>query len=53
MAAETEPKNIPGYNPGSPDVARSPISMQEWKELQASAFLSRCCDLLITPGAVC
>ena len=31
---------IPGYNPGSPEVARSPISMEEWKELQASAFFT-------------
>jgi pimeloyl-ACP methyl ester carboxylesterase len=32
--------DIPGYNPGSPDVARSPITMKEWEELKASAFFS-------------
>lgn len=33
-------RDIPGYNPGSPEVAKSPITMDEWKELQASAFFS-------------
>jgi hypothetical protein len=28
---------IPGYNPGSPEVARSPISMEEWEKLKLSA----------------
>jgi len=32
--------DIPGYNPGSPDVARSPITMREWEELKLSAFFS-------------
>ncbi len=41
MADNNPPSEaIPGYNPGSPEVARSPISMEEWKELQASAFFS-------------
>jgi hypothetical protein len=32
--------DIPGYNPGSPEVARSPITMKEWEELKMSAFFS-------------
>lgn len=40
MSYENSPTNIPGYNPGTPEVAHSPISMSEWRELQASAFFS-------------
>ena len=40
MTDETQPKDIPGYNPGAPEVAKSPITMDEWKELQASAFFT-------------
>jgi pimeloyl-ACP methyl ester carboxylesterase len=36
---ETIP-SIPGYNPGSSDVAHSPISMHEWEEMKQSAFFS-------------
>jgi hypothetical protein len=31
---------IPGYNPGSPEIARSPITMEEWENLKLSAFFS-------------
>jgi hypothetical protein len=31
---------IPGYNPGSSEVARSPITMEEWEKLKLSAFFS-------------
>ena len=34
------PATIPGYNPGSPEVARSPITMEEWEKLKLSAFFS-------------
>jgi pimeloyl-ACP methyl ester carboxylesterase len=34
------PPNSPGYNPGSPEVAKSPISMDDWEKLKQSAFFS-------------
>jgi hypothetical protein len=40
MQDHHEARDIPGYNPGSPDVAKSPISMQELQEVKASAFFS-------------
>jgi hypothetical protein len=40
MTDEAPRKAIPGYNLGSPDVAKSPITLDEWKELQTSAFFS-------------
>lgn len=40
MTPDNPSSNIPGYNPGSPEVARSPITMKEWEELKASAFFS-------------
>jgi len=36
----TPPEAIPGYNPGSSEVARSPITMEEWEQLKLSAFFS-------------
>jgi hypothetical protein len=36
----TPPEPIPGYNPGSSEVAHSPISMEEWEQLKLSAFFS-------------
>ena len=33
-------QKIPGYDYGSPEVARSPITMAEWEELQKSALFS-------------
>jgi len=32
--------DIPGYNPGAPEVAKSPISMDDWEKLKQSAFFS-------------
>jgi hypothetical protein len=40
MTDAKPPTDIPGYNPGSPEVARSPITLKEWEELKASAFFS-------------
>jgi pimeloyl-ACP methyl ester carboxylesterase len=40
MTAADPSTNIPGYNPGTPEVARSPITMKEWEELKTSAFFS-------------
>jgi hypothetical protein len=34
------PEAIPGYNPGSSEVARSPITLEEWEQLKLSAFFS-------------
>ena len=28
---------IPGYNPGSSEVARSPITMDEWEQLKGGS----------------
>ena len=33
-----ETQDIPGYNPGSPEVAKSPITMEEFKDLKASTL---------------
>jgi pimeloyl-ACP methyl ester carboxylesterase len=35
-----EIKDLPGYNPASPEVARSPITLNEFEELKASALFS-------------
>jgi len=40
MESSTEKQKIPGYNFGSAQVANSPITMQEWEELQKSALFS-------------
>ena len=32
--------DIPGYNPGATEVAKSPISMDDWEKLKQSAFFS-------------
>ena len=41
MSDASQPSaTIPGYNPGSPEVARSPITMEEWEKLKLSAFFS-------------
>ena len=32
--------DLPGYNPGAAEVAKSPITMQELADLRASALLS-------------
>ena len=37
---DTHEPQIPGYNPGSPEVAKSPISMAEWEDLKKSALFS-------------
>ncbi|MDB5648687.1 MAG: Lysophospholipase, alpha-beta hydrolase superfamily [Hyphomicrobiales bacterium] len=33
-------KDLPGYNPGSPDVAKSPISFDEFRELKATCLFT-------------
>jgi hypothetical protein len=40
MQDHHEAKDLPGYNPGSPEVAKSPISMDELKELKASCLFT-------------
>jgi hypothetical protein len=35
-----EAKDLPGYNPGAPEVAKSPISLEELKELKASCLFT-------------
>ena len=40
MEDHHEAKDLPGYNPGSPDVAKSPISMAELEELKASCLFT-------------
>jgi hypothetical protein len=40
MQDHQQTQNLPGYNPGAPEVAKSPISLQELAELQATALLS-------------
>jgi pimeloyl-ACP methyl ester carboxylesterase len=40
MTDVEQPSNIPGYNPGSSEVAKSPITMDDWERLKQSAFFS-------------
>ena len=40
MDGASAANDIHGYNPGSPGVARSPITLEELKDLQASAFFN-------------
>jgi hypothetical protein len=40
MQDHHEDKNLPGYNPGSPDVAKSPITMEELRELKATCLFT-------------
>ena len=40
MQDHRETGDIPGYNPGAPEVAKSPISMEELKELKASCLFT-------------
>jgi hypothetical protein len=40
MEDHHEAKDLPGYNPGSPDVAKSPITLEELKELKASCLFA-------------
>ena len=40
MQDHHETKDLPGYNPGAPEVAKSPISLEELKELKASCLFS-------------
>jgi hypothetical protein len=40
MSEQLEPKAIPGYNPGTPEIPRSPITIEEWNQLKLSAFFS-------------
>ena len=40
MQDHHEAKDLPGYHPGSPENAKSPISMNELKELMASTFFT-------------
>ena len=40
MSEDAKSGDIPGYNPGSPEVAKSPISMDEFRELQHSTFFN-------------
>jgi Protoglobin len=35
-----EAKDLPGYNPGSPEVAKSPITLEELKELKATCLFT-------------
>ena len=35
-----EANDLPGYNPGAADVAKSPITMDDLKELKASCFFT-------------
>jgi pimeloyl-ACP methyl ester carboxylesterase len=35
-----EDKNIPGYNPGAPEVAKSPITLDELKDLKATCLFT-------------
>lgn len=40
MQDHREAKDLPGYNPGAAEVAKSPITMEELKELKASALFT-------------
>jgi pimeloyl-ACP methyl ester carboxylesterase len=40
MQDHRESKDLPGYNPGSPEVAKSPISLDELQDLKASALFT-------------
>ncbi|HTE45318.1 MAG TPA: alpha/beta fold hydrolase [Gemmatimonadaceae bacterium] len=40
MTPADEKPHIPGYDFGSPSVAKSPITMEEWEALKKSAFFS-------------
>ena len=40
MQDHHETRDIPGYNPGSNDVSKSPISLGELKQLKASALFT-------------
>jgi pimeloyl-ACP methyl ester carboxylesterase len=40
MQDHHEKKDLPGYNPGSPEVAKSPISLDELQDLKASALFT-------------
>jgi pimeloyl-ACP methyl ester carboxylesterase len=40
MQDHRDAKDLPGYNPGSVEVEKSPISMEELKQLKASALLT-------------
>jgi hypothetical protein len=40
MQDHHEAKDLPGYNPGSPEVAKSPITMAELQELKATCLFT-------------
>jgi pimeloyl-ACP methyl ester carboxylesterase len=40
MQDHHEAKDLPGYNPGSPEVAKSPVTLEELKELKASCLFT-------------
>jgi pimeloyl-ACP methyl ester carboxylesterase len=40
MQDHAQARDLPGYNPGTPDVAKSPISMEELKQLKASCLFT-------------
>jgi pimeloyl-ACP methyl ester carboxylesterase len=40
MQDHREDKDIPGYNPGAPEVAKSPISMDEFKALKETCLFT-------------
>ena len=40
MQDHHEAKDLPGYNPGSPEVGKSPITMEELKELKETCLFS-------------
>jgi len=40
MQDHHQAKDLPGYNPGSPEAAKSPITMDELKELMASCLFT-------------
>ena len=40
MQDHHEAKDLPGYNPGSPEVAKSPITMEEFKDIKATCLFT-------------
>jgi pimeloyl-ACP methyl ester carboxylesterase len=40
MQDHREAKDLPGYNPGSPEAAKSPITMEELKDLKATCLFT-------------
>jgi len=40
MKDHHEDKDLPGYNPGSPEIAKSPLSVEELNQLKASTLFT-------------